>query len=90
MIYSLHSHLLLRGDETISDFAAALDIESERRRGQRIPAGIDFTQEVLYRRMGSYATHVERYLDGVGAEKRHLVVLADIKSGPARAHQSVS
>ncbi len=89
MIYSLHSKLLLHGEETIKDFAAALDVESERRRGQRIPAGIDFTQAVLYRRMGSHATHVERYLKVFGAENVHFVILDDIKSDPDKAFQGV-
>ena len=89
MIYSLHSLLFSEGKETISDFTAALKAESERRRGQRIPKGIDFTQEVHYRRMGSHATHVERYLEVFGAENVHFVILDDIKSEPAKAYQGV-
>lgn len=89
MIYSLHSKLLLIGHETISDFAVALEVESERRRGQRVPAGIDFTQEVFYRWMGSHATHVERYLKVFGAENVHFVILDDIKSDPAKTYQGV-
>ena len=89
MIYSLHSALLSHGHETISDFAAALEAESERRRGRYIPAGIDFTQEVFYRWMGSHATHVERYLKVFGAENVHFVILDDIKSEPAKAYQGV-
>ncbi len=77
------------GHETISDFAVALEVESERRRGHRVPAGIDFTQEVFYRWMGSHATHVERYLKVFGAENVHFVILDDIKSDPAKAFQSV-
>ena len=89
MIYSLYSRNLLRGRETISDFATALEAEPERRQGRRIPAGTDSTQAVLYRRMGSYAPHVERYLKVFGAENVHFVIFDDIVSEPAKAYQSV-
>ena len=80
MLYSLHSQLLYNGDEDIENFEAALNAESDRKRGLRIPRCIIPVSALFYRDVVKYTEQVQRYIDVFGHEKVHIVIFDDFKS----------
>jgi hypothetical protein len=85
-MYSLHSQLVLNGDEHLADFAAALAAEPERRRGRGVADGAWLGAACLcYRRVYRYAEQVERYLRTFGDERVHCIVFDDLVADPAAA-----
>jgi len=79
MLYSLHSQLLYTGDEDIADFEAALNAESDRKRGLRIPQCMTPVSALFYRDVVKYTEQVQRYLDVFGQDNVHIIVFDEFK-----------
>ena len=80
MLYSLHSQLLYNGDEDIENFEAALNAESDRKKGLRIPQCIIPVSALFYRDVVKYTEQIQRYIDVFGHKKVHIVIFDDFKS----------
>jgi hypothetical protein len=89
MIHSLHSLMLLTGNEDIADFEEALAAEPDRSRGLRIPKGARRVEGLQYRACGRYATHVRRYLDTFGTDAVKVVLYDDLRADPRRVYRGV-
>jgi hypothetical protein len=87
MMYSLHSQLLFSSNENLSDFGDALDAESDRRRGLRMPPRARRPEGLQYRACGRYASHVQRYLDVFGAGGVHIIIYDDFSADPAGSYR---
>jgi hypothetical protein len=88
MIYSLHGHWLFTGNEDIADFAAALDAESDRRRGDRLPKAVRRPEGLQYRALGRYAAHVRRYLEVFGPDAVKVIIYDDFQADPAGSYRA--
>lgn len=75
MMHSLHSQLVLNGDEPERDFATALGMEKARRSGSNRPPDTQLYQSLLYRHVADYPKHLGRFIDVFGLDKMHIVVL---------------
>ena len=84
MVYSLHSQAVSSGNETIVDFAQALQAEAERSRGRGIPDIADFPQGLLYRDIARYAQQVKRYLDMFGPDRVKIILFDDFARHPEK------
>ena len=66
MMTSLHALYLRTGNEEITDFAAAIAAEADRRQGRRIPAAAYFPEGLLYTRVSQYTANIKRFVDIFG------------------------
>ncbi|HFC53616.1 MAG TPA: sulfotransferase [Gammaproteobacteria bacterium] len=90
MVYSYHSQRLAWGNEDIRDFAAALDAEEERKRGDRLPKNNPYPVEGLYySEIARYAEQLERYITLFGRERLHVVLFDDFKSATPAVFREV-
>jgi hypothetical protein len=89
MVPSLHSRLLVTGDETVKDFAKAWALVPERSAGRRIPRSCIDPQLLRYDRAAAFGTHVGRFFDAVGRERCLVVLLDDLKDRPWPTYEKV-
>jgi len=89
MIYSLHNLVFNRGDEDLDDFKAALEAEEDRKRGLRLPMGLDSRENwrVFYRERVRYTQQVNRFLNTFGREKVHIIIFDDFVSQTAEVYR---
>jgi hypothetical protein len=83
-MHSMHAFMRSAHNEDIADFTDALAAEADRAEGRRIPAGARIADELLYRRVYSYAEQIERYFDRFGREGVEVVLLDELEREPAR------
>jgi hypothetical protein len=89
VMYAQHSQLLYNVEENLADFAAALDAEPERRRGERLPPGPLRVETLYYRQSVRFAEQLERYLDVFGRGRVHITLYDDFRADTARAFRAV-
>ncbi|MDH5612556.1 MAG: sulfotransferase [Gammaproteobacteria bacterium] len=90
MMCSLHSQLLSTCKEDIEDFGHALDAESDRFKGGRIPANVDVIDDALfYKSVASYYEQVKRYIDRFGKNNVHVILFDDFKFDALNVYKSV-
>jgi Sulfotransferase domain len=82
MLASLHGELCRAGVEDILDLRAALDAESDRRAGRRIPTGVERHGQLLYSEAVSFPEQVQRFIDGFGRSALHVVLYDDVRADP--------
>ncbi|WP_375772020.1 sulfotransferase [Archangium gephyra] len=82
MMQSLHALYLRSGNEELADFEQALEAESARARGQRLPAGVYFPEGLQYRSIARFAEPVERFLRVFGKERVRVLVFEDLLKNP--------
>ncbi|MGH8522664.1 MAG: sulfotransferase domain-containing protein [Gammaproteobacteria bacterium] len=87
MLYSLHSHMLRTGGEEIEDFRAALEDESIRKQGARLPRNELIISGLFYMEVGKYTDQVKRYFDRFGREKVHIIIYDDLKQDTASVYR---
>ncbi len=89
MIYSFHNHLFNHGFEDLDDFKAALDVEEDRKRGLKLPNGLDSRENwrVFYRETARYTHQVKRFLDAFGREKVHIIIFDDFVRQTAEVYR---
>ncbi len=75
--YSAFDHARLEGWELESDFLRALELEPERFQN-------NWTSMVLYRHVGRYAAHIERWLRFFPPERFRIYVYEDFVRAPAK------
>lgn len=83
LIYSLHAQLISQGDEDVEDFAAALDLEPDRKAGRRLPKGVKVPDDGLfYREVARLGSQLERYLAVFPSEQVHVIFFEDFSADP--------
>lgn len=87
MIPSLHSRLLMTGDETVSDLSRAWDLIPERREGRSIPRSCIDARFLRYDEAARFATHLRNFRAAVGEQRCHVVLLDDLSSDPVRCYE---
>ena len=83
MIYSLHSQLLINGDENIDDFESALAAEADRKQGRRNPRTDQMScplQGLWYTEVGMYSHQIRRYHDIFGKERVKVIVYDEFRA----------
>ncbi len=88
VMYAQHSQLVFNQREDLTDFAAALDAEEDRRRGERIPADAIRPEALYYRRSVRFPEQVRRYLDVFGRTRVDFVVFDDLVADPRLVYRS--
>jgi len=73
MVHSLHNERVSQGAEELTDFAAALAADDDRRAGQLLPAGAT-PLGAVYRDTGMYGEQLARWISAFGRERLHVIV----------------
>jgi hypothetical protein len=89
MIPSLHSRLLVTGDETVSELKEAWDLIPERREGRKIPSSCLDPRFLRYDEAARFATHLRNFHEAVGEDRCHVVLLDDLSGRPADCYRQV-
>lgn len=90
MMYSFHSQHLFNGSsETVQDFEEALNLESERKQGRKIPARCVEPQILFYRDFASYFDQVKRYLDTFGSNNVKVILFEDFTQQTSKVFQEI-
>jgi hypothetical protein len=89
LVQSLHSQMLISGNETEKDFIQAWHLQSNRRNGKNIPFTSNAISHLQYKDACSLGTQVHRLLKTVPPERIHFVVLDDIAKNPEKTYNDV-
>jgi hypothetical protein len=83
MIYSLHGLYTRTGNEDVTDFREALEIQPERMKGLRIPETCYFPEGLFYTEVAKYEDKIKRFVDAFGMENIHVIIFDDFASNTA-------
>ena len=89
VMYAQHSQLRYRADEPIVDFAAALEAEPARRRGQQLPPPPARPETLLYRHSVRFVEQLERYFEVFGRERVLCLLFDDLVGDTAATYRTV-
>jgi hypothetical protein len=78
-LHSLHGRLCSMGDETVTDFERALELEPARARGEALPPTVRVPELLLYSRYTRFAEGIERYRARFGEDRVRVVVFDDYR-----------
>lgn len=89
-MYSLHGQFLKTNNESIVNFAQALEAEADRRCGRGIPPGAHFPNALCYRQWADFATQVKRYINVLGRDKILFILFDDFKQDAEGVYKEVA
>jgi hypothetical protein len=89
VMHSFHSQRRFNGTEDIERFEDAVDAESDRRQGRRLPKRIGLRQGMFYRELVDFADQVQRYLDVFGPEQVHILLYDDFVADLSKTYKEV-
>jgi hypothetical protein len=89
VMYAQHSQMRFRADEDLGDFAAALEAEPARRRGDRLPPPPVRPETLFYRHSVGFADQVERYVGVFGRDRVHVILFDDLVADTPAAFRGV-
>jgi hypothetical protein len=87
MLHSLHRHYLYGGNETIEDFEEALEAETERKKGNRLPETVRFREGLYYREVVQYDEQVRRYFRTFNEKQIHVILFDDFTDETERVYR---
>ena len=87
MLPSLHSRLLVTGDEVITDFAKAWDMVGARAQGRSIPRSAIDPRFLRYDEAGALGSRVEQLFDVVGESRCQVVLFDDLIADPEATYR---
>ena len=88
LLYSLHSQYLYNGSsEDIQSFQEALNAESDRKQGKRIPKHCKNPKKLIYREFVRYTEQVQRYFDLFGRDRVHIIIFDDLKADFSKVYR---
>lgn len=88
-IRSLHWNCVRSLNEDVTDLADALEAESERREGRRLPATAARPHILQYRQAASCAGPLEAWLNILGRDRIHVIVFDEFAQDTALVHRQV-
>jgi len=89
MMYAMHGELVYIGAEDITDFAAALRAEEDRRQGRRIPPGANKPAALQYRDSARFAEQVDRYFAALGRDRVLVLIYDDFRDDTPGTYRRV-
>ncbi len=84
MICSLHSLYVRTGNDDVTDFEKALDLQSERMKGSFIPENCYFPEGLFYTEVAKYYEKINRFMDVFGKENIHVILFDDFAHNTAQ------
>jgi hypothetical protein len=87
VMHAQHSQLVFNRREELTDFAAALAAEDDRRAGRRIPAGAIRPEALYYRHSVRFADQVRHWLAVFGRLRIHFIIFDDLVADPLSVYR---
>ena len=88
MIQAMHNERVSQGEETVTDFEAALALDDERLAGRRLPAGSN-ELGASYRPRARYGEQLERWLAQFERGRVHVIIFEEFARDTAGAFRGV-
>lgn len=82
MTQSLHSLYLRTGNEDVTDFYEAFNLEESRKKGNAIPEGCYYKEGLCYRTVGLYCEKLRKVFDAFGRKQVEVVLFDDLVNRP--------
>ncbi len=89
MVYSWHNQVCFSGLEDVRDFETAWELQSERRAGQRIPAGCREAKMLLYGEICLLGKQLQRLYEQCLPNRVHVVLFDDLRDDPDTTYRGV-
>lgn len=93
LVRSLHQHLVHNGSkvgmENIQSLTEAINAESDRKKGRRIPPNARFPQHLFYTEIPKFTEQIKRYVDVFSWDQIHVVVFDDFVSNTQSVYKRV-
>lgn len=89
VLHSLHSQHLYDGNEDITDFETAINLDEERKKGNNLPKSVDYLQLPPYLDSVLYAEQVIRYLDIFGMNNVLIIFYDDFVKDTSNVMEKV-
>lgn len=89
LVASQHSQLVFTGDETVTDFRSAWELQEARAAGRQIPLRCRTPAFLQYRDVGALGCQLERLLEVWPADQVHITVFDDLRDRPDEAGRSL-
>jgi O-antigen/teichoic acid export membrane protein len=86
LVYSYYGQLRWGGYEDIRSFDGALEAETDRRMGRRVPKSALVPEALYYSEIGMLGAQVERYLKVFPREQLHFVMFDDLMKDTAKSY----
>jgi len=80
VIHSLHSQHLYDGNEDVTDFEKALNLDDARKKGMELADSIDFSETPAYRDSVLFSEQVKRYMEVFNKKNVHIILFEDFKN----------
>ena len=87
MMHSLYYQLLYGGIEDLPSFEQALDAETDRKKGQRLPKTVHLVQMLFYREAARFSEQVRRYFQRFGRDQVLVIIFDDFKADTAGSYR---
>ena len=79
MLESLHAKMVSHGQEDVRDFRQAIEAESARRAGRRLPAGLFWPSALYYSDWAKFGEQIERYRKAFPAHRVKTILYDDFQ-----------
>lgn len=89
MISSLHSQFVFDNIETYEILEDALLVETDRRKGNKIPSTIYSKKMLYYVELGRYFKYVNNYFNVFNCENIHVITLEDLRDKPEEIYRDL-
>jgi len=86
--YSLYSQLVFNGEENITNFKDAIEIESDRRKGINLPPNTRIYKKHLYVEVVKYTEQIKRFQKYFSKEQIHFIFFKDFKKNTLNSVQN--
>ncbi len=86
---SFHMACVRSGQEDVHDLRRALELEPQRRRGERIPSGCFAPERLLYSEHVRYVEQLRRFEAALSPEQVHVVVYEDLRRDNEQSARAV-
>ena len=89
LIYSLHSQYFYSGNENVSDFEMALNLEEQRKSGDNHPPNLDLKEKIFYKSYIYKLPEQIKIYKKLFRDNVHIVLLDDLKNNIEKTYNSL-
>jgi len=89
MVHAWHGQLVFNGEEDVTDFERAWNLQNARRGGESLPCGCIDVSALLYGEFCSVGAQLNRVYESAPRARVHVVLFDDLRDDPAGVYRAV-
>ncbi|MFP4173159.1 MAG: sulfotransferase family protein [Candidatus Hydrogenedentota bacterium] len=89
LVHSFHNQLLYNGDEDVSEFERAWELQTRRARGEALPRRCRQPRQLQYYAIGALGAHMERWRHYFPWEQFKVVLFEDLVQQPHQVYTEI-